>query len=128
MRARHNNFGLTITLVVLAALSTYYTTIENLKLELSGKAEETFVNGLDKRLSNLEIRLAENFASKKDFFQLKDELIQRLVRIEAQLDKNRAKNSSWPTANPNSALPDKKTLINSIDLLRENIDEFSGLH
>jgi hypothetical protein len=84
--AKYRDYALTIILVILAALSTYYTTIENLKVELSGKAEENFVANLDKRISNLEIRLAENFATKKDFYQLKEDLLLRLTRIETRLD------------------------------------------
>jgi predicted Holliday junction resolvase-like endonuclease len=86
MAAKYRDYALTIVLVILAALSTYYTTIESLKVELSGKAEENLVASLDKRISNLEIRLAENFATKKDFYQLKEDLLLRLTRIETRLD------------------------------------------
>jgi hypothetical protein len=72
---------------VTAALSTYYTTISSLKIEIANKAEETFVASLDKRISNLEIRLAENFATKEDFFKLREDLLYRLSRIEFQLNK-----------------------------------------
>ena len=78
---------LTIALALLAALSAYYSTIENLKVELAGKAEDAFVAGLDKRLSNLESRLAENFASREDIFKLKQEIIERLYRIENRLSR-----------------------------------------
>ena len=86
MLRRYRSFIVTIIIAILAALSTYYTTIAGLKLEMAGKAEETFVASLDKRISNLEIRLAENFATKEDFYRLKEELILRLSRIEARLD------------------------------------------
>ncbi len=78
---------LTIALALLAALSAYYSTVENLKLELAGKAEDAFVAGLDKRLSNLETRLAENFAGREDIFRLKQEIVERLYRIENRLDR-----------------------------------------
>jgi hypothetical protein len=87
---KYRDYALTIFLVIMAALSTYYTTIENLKVELSGKAEETLVASLDKRLSNLETRLSENFATKKDFYQLKEDLLLRLTRIETRLDNQAA--------------------------------------
>jgi predicted Holliday junction resolvase-like endonuclease len=86
MPAKYRDYALTIVLVILAALSAYYTTIESLKVELSGKAEENLVANLDKRLSNLETRLAENFATKRDFYQLKEDLLLRLTRIETRLD------------------------------------------
>jgi hypothetical protein len=86
MAKTYRDYALTIVLVILAALSTYYTTIGSIKIELAGKAEETLVANLDKRLFNLESRLAENFATKKDFYQLKEDLLLRLTRIESRLD------------------------------------------
>ena len=86
MAKTYRDYALTIVLVILAALSTYYTTIGGLKIELAGKAEETLVANLDKRLFSLETRLAENFATKRDFYQLKEDLLLRLTRIEARLD------------------------------------------
>ena len=74
-------------IALIAGLSAYYTTIGGIKLEVAKKAEETFVANLDKRISNLEVRLAENFATKEDFFQLREDLILRLNRIEVQLNK-----------------------------------------
>ncbi len=74
-------------IALIAGLSAYYTTIGGIKLEVAQKAEETFVASLDKRISNLEVRLAENFATKEDFFQLREDLILRLNRIEVQLNK-----------------------------------------
>ena len=78
---------ISIIIALLAALSTYYTTIGGINLEIASKAEEVFVTSLDKRISNLEVRLSENFATKEDFYQLKEELILRLSRIEFQLNK-----------------------------------------
>ena len=93
MWRRYRSFVVTVIIAILAVLSTYYTTITGLKLDMAGKAEETFVTSLDKRISNLEIRLAENFATKEDFYLLKEELIIRLSRIEARL--SRAPNRSF---------------------------------
>ncbi|OQX92312.1 MAG: hypothetical protein B6D58_03730 [candidate division Zixibacteria bacterium 4484_95] len=87
MWKRYRGFVGTIIIAIMAALSTYYTTIAGLKLEMADKAEESIVTNLDKRISNLEVRLAENFATKEDFYQLKEELIVRLSRIEARLDR-----------------------------------------
>jgi hypothetical protein len=86
MPGRFRDYALTIGLAAVAAISTYYTTIGSLKLELAGKAEETLVANLDKRLSALEIRLGENFATRRDFYQLKEDLVLRLTRIETRLD------------------------------------------
>jgi predicted Holliday junction resolvase-like endonuclease len=86
MWGRYRQYIVTIIIAILAALSTYYTTINGLKIELAGKAEEAFVTTLDKRISNLENRLANNFATKEDFFKLREDLVSRLIRIESQLN------------------------------------------
>jgi predicted Holliday junction resolvase-like endonuclease len=85
MWERYRQFIITVVIVIVTALSTYYTTIESLKLEVAGKAEDKFVATLDKRISNLEIRLAENFATKEDFYRLKEDLLIRLSGIEARI-------------------------------------------
>jgi len=85
MWERYRQFIITVIVIIVTALSTYYTTIESLKLEVAGKAEDKFVATLDKRISNLEIRLAENFATREDFYQLKEELLIRLSSIEAYI-------------------------------------------
>ena len=86
MWEKYRQIIVTIIIAVLAAVSTYYTTLTSLKIEMAGKAEETFVATLDKRISNLETRLAGNFATKEDFFRLREDLITRLMRIEVQLN------------------------------------------
>jgi predicted Holliday junction resolvase-like endonuclease len=86
MGDRYKQIAVTILIALLAAVSTYYTTIAGLRLEVAGKAEESLVTSLDKRISNLEIRLAGNFATKEDFFKLKEDLVTRLSRIEACLN------------------------------------------
>lgn len=86
MWERYRQFIITVIVILVTALSTYYTTIESLKLEVAGKAEDKFVATLDKRISNLEIRLAENFATKEDFYRLKEDLLIRLSGIEAQIE------------------------------------------
>ncbi len=87
MRPRYRNFVVSALVAILAALSTYYTTLSGLKVDIAKKAEERFVTSLDKRISNLEIRLAENFATKADFYMLREDLVIRLSRIEIQLNK-----------------------------------------
>jgi len=87
MWEKYRNIAISIVIALIAGLSAYYTTIGGIKLEVAKKAEETFVTSLDKRISNLELRLAENFATKEDFFQLREDLILRLNRIEVQLNK-----------------------------------------
>lgn len=86
MWERSRQIFVTLLIALLAAISTYYTTIAGLRIEMAGKAEDKFVATLDKRISNLEVRLADSFATKDDIYKLKEDLIVRLSRIEAQLN------------------------------------------
>jgi hypothetical protein len=66
-------------------VTAYYTTVAGIKLDLSQKAESTVVNQLDKRLSNIEVLLNQNFMTKEEFLKLSQELQNRLSKIEFQL-------------------------------------------
>ena len=66
-------------------ITAYYTTIAGIKLDLSQKAESAVVNQLDKRLSNIELLLNQNFLTKEEFHQFSQDLQNRLNRIEFQL-------------------------------------------
>ena len=85
MWEKYRRIAVTIIIALLAVISTYYTTLTSLKIEMAGKAEDKLVATLDKRISNLEIRLANNFATREDFFRLREDVIMRLMRIESQL-------------------------------------------
>jgi hypothetical protein len=54
-------------------------------LDLSQKAESVVVNQLDKRLSNIEILLNQNFMTKEEFHRFSQDLQNRLSKIEYQL-------------------------------------------
>ncbi len=69
----------------LGIITAYYTTIAGIKLDLSRKAESVVVNQLDKRLSNIEVMLNQNFLTKEEFHQFSQDLQNRLSRIEYQL-------------------------------------------
>lgn len=81
-------FLITFFVTVFGVLTAYYTTIAGIKLDLAHKAEVQIVNELDKRLSNLELLLKENFMTKKEFFELKDQINQRLLKIEMKIERN----------------------------------------
>ncbi len=66
-------------------ITAYYTTIAGIKLDLSQKAESTSVNQMDKRLSNIEIILNQNFLTKEEFYQFSQDLQSRLAKMEFQL-------------------------------------------
>jgi ethanolamine utilization microcompartment shell protein EutS len=69
----------------LGIVTAYYTTIAGIKLDLSQKAESVVVNQLDKRLSNIEVMLSQNFLTKEEFHQFSQNLQNRLNGIEYQL-------------------------------------------
>jgi hypothetical protein len=81
-------FLITFFVTVFGVLTAYYTTIAGIKLDLAHKAEVQIVNELDKRLSNLELLLKENFMTKREFFELKDQINQRLLKIEMKIERN----------------------------------------
>ena len=53
----------------LGIITAYYTTIAGIRLDLSQKAESVVVNQIDKRLSNIEVLLKQNFLTKDEFHQ-----------------------------------------------------------
>lgn len=66
-------------------VTAYYTTIGGIKLDLSHKAESAVVNQLDKRLSNIELLLNQNFLTKEEFHRFSSDMQNRLTRMEYQL-------------------------------------------
>lgn len=82
-------FLITFFITAFGILTAYYTTIAGVKLDIARKAESQFVNELDKKLSNLELLLNQNFMSKKEFFELKEQINQRLIRIEIKLEEQK---------------------------------------
>ena len=69
-------------------LAAYYTTITGLKLELAGKADGVALAAMDKKITSVEVQLAELFTTKDDFYRLKGEMLERLGKIEAKLERN----------------------------------------
>ena len=67
-------------------LAAYYTTIAGLKLELARKADEAALTALDKKITAVEVQLAERFMTKDDFYRLKGEMLERQGKIEAKLE------------------------------------------
>jgi hypothetical protein len=69
----------------LGIITAYYTTIAGIRLDLSQKAESAVVNQLDKRLSNIELMLNQNFPTKEEFHRFSQDLQNRLSKIEFQI-------------------------------------------
>jgi hypothetical protein len=70
-------------------LAAYYTTVSGLKLELAGKAEAGTVAVMEKKVATLEVQLAERFMTKEDFCRMRDEMLERLNKIEAKLEEKK---------------------------------------
>lgn len=79
------NFLLTFLMAAGGVLAAYYTTIAGIKLDLAKKAESDVVVGLDKKLSNIEVMLNDKFMTKEEFQRFKEEMKDRLSKIEYQL-------------------------------------------
>ena len=69
----------------LGIVTAYYTTISGIKLDLSQKAELIDVNQVDKRLSNIEVLLNQNFLTKEEFYKFSQDMQNRLSGIEYRL-------------------------------------------
>ncbi len=69
----------------LGIITAYYTTIAGIRLDLSQKAESVVVNQLDKRLSNIELLLNQNFLTKEEFYLFSQDLQNRLSKIEFEI-------------------------------------------
>jgi hypothetical protein len=72
-------------------LAAYYTTVSGLKLELATKADAVSVAAMKKKMAAVEVQIAERFMTKDDFYRLRDELLERLNKIEAKLEKESPK-------------------------------------
>jgi predicted Holliday junction resolvase-like endonuclease len=79
------NFLLTFLMATCGVLAAYYTTIAGIKLDLAKKAESNVVVDLDKKLSNIEVMLNDKFMTKEEFQKFKEEMKDRLNKIEYQL-------------------------------------------
>ncbi|HXF49631.1 MAG TPA: hypothetical protein VNL73_09455 [Verrucomicrobiae bacterium] len=78
------SFGMT----AFGILAAYYTTVSGLKLELAGKADGAAVVSMEKKVAAVEVQLAERFMTKEDFYRMRDEMLERLGKIEAKLEQN----------------------------------------
>jgi hypothetical protein len=69
-------------MIALTIAAGYFMTIQSLRLELAGKAENVTVETLDKKLGNLEVLFREGGISKEEFFRFSRDVESRLARIE----------------------------------------------
>ena len=71
--------------IVVGIVAAYFLTIQSLKIELAGKAEDAAVVNLDKKLTNIEVILKEGVVSREQFYIFSKEVGTRLTRIESYL-------------------------------------------
>ena len=83
---RIRGFGFRLVLALVAALAAYFLTVQEIKTELSGKADAPTVQALDTKLARLEANEREYRMTSEEFRQFHDEVIERLTRIESLLD------------------------------------------
>ncbi len=81
-------FLFSFAMTAFGILAAYYTTVSGLKLELAGKADAAAMAAMDKKINTMEVQLAERFLTKEDFYRLREEMLERLGKIEAKLEKN----------------------------------------
>lgn len=76
---------MTIIATAFAVVAAYLGTINELKLALAEKADRRAVEKIDLRLAKLEVVINEKLLTKDEFYQLRDELLVRLARIESEV-------------------------------------------
>ncbi len=74
-----------VVTIVMGMVAAYFLTIQQLKVDLAAKAESEVVEGLDKKLSGLEVYLKEAVVNKQQFYEHTQKMESRLDRIERYL-------------------------------------------
>ncbi len=81
-----NSFGLKLSLAVLAGISAYFLTVQELKTELVGKADNATVTAIENKLARLEANEREYRMTSHEFREFRNDVIARLSRIESLLE------------------------------------------
>ena len=76
-------------MIILGVATSYFLSIQSIKVELAAKAEMKTVEQLDKKLTNIEYILNRGVLSKEQFYQFSQGIEHRLSRIEFLLEKNK---------------------------------------
>lgn len=74
--------------IVLGMIAAYFMTIQQIKVELSAKAESADVQTLDKKLTSVDVYLKEAVVNKQQLYELTQRMETRLDRIEHYLEEN----------------------------------------
>jgi len=80
-----------ILMAVIAGLTAYFLTIQDLKTAIADKAPRQQVQRLDTRLGRVETAQRESRITTAEFRTFRQEVIERLARIESLLEQNEGK-------------------------------------
>ncbi len=73
-------------MIILGVATSYFLSIQSIKVELAAKAEMKTVDQLDKKLTNIEVMLNNAVLSKEQFYEFSQKVDHRLSRIEFLLE------------------------------------------
>ncbi len=80
-----------ILMAVIAGLTAYFLTIQDLKTAIADKAPRERVQQMDTRLGRVETAQNESRITTAEFHTFRREVIERLARIESLLEQNEGK-------------------------------------
>lgn len=83
--------GVRIAIAVIAALAAYFLTIQDIKTTLATKADAAALQRIDVKLSRVELIEEENHKANAEFRVFREEVIERLARIESLLEQMEGK-------------------------------------
>lgn len=83
--------SLRIGLALIAGLTAYFLTIQDIKSELAGKADAAAVREIDLKLSRVELIEEENHKANAELRVFREDVIERLVRIESLVGRSEGK-------------------------------------
>lgn len=73
-------------MIILGVATSYFLSIQSIKIELAAKAEVKTVEQLDKKLTNIEYILNQGVLSKEQFYVFSQGIDRRLSKIEFLLE------------------------------------------
>ena len=83
--------GVRLGIALVAALAAYFLTIQDIKTTLATKADAAALQKIDVKLSRVELIEEENRKANAEFRVFREEVIERLARIESLLERTEGK-------------------------------------
>lgn len=83
--------GVRLGIAIFAALAAYFLTIQDIKTTLATKADAAALQIIDVKLSRVELIEEENRKANAEFRVFREEVIERLARIESLLERREGK-------------------------------------